>query len=66
MCTQTTKQEESCLKACADKMFHIQARCMQRWQTQIQLQQNRQMDFMQMQAQIEQEKAATSEGETTK
>ena len=46
-------------------MFHIQARCMQRWQTQLTLQQNRQMEFMEIQAQVEQEKAAEAASNET-
>ena len=45
-------------------MFHIQARCMQRWQAQITMQQNRQMEFMERQAEIAQDEAVALAGQT--
>eukprot|EP01083_Nonionella_stella_P106076 305602_1 len=39
-------KEINCVKSCTDKFFHIQARCMKRWQEQMLSQQKRQQDFI--------------------
>ena len=43
---QISEKEINCIKACTDKFFHIQARCMRRWQESMQLQQKRQQEFI--------------------
>mmetsp|Transcript_74454 Transcript_74454/g.118535 ORF Transcript_74454/g.118535 Transcript_74454/m.118535 type:complete len:113 (+) Transcript_74454:157-495(+) len=41
-----TEREIKCIKSCTDKFFHIQARCMQRWQEQMQIQQQKTQEFI--------------------
>jgi len=43
---QISDKEIKCVQACTDKFFHIQARCMKRWQESMQLQQKQQQEFM--------------------
>ena len=43
---QINDKEIKCVKSCTDKFFHIQARCMKRWQEQMQLQQKKQEKFI--------------------
>ena len=41
-----SSKEINCVKACTDKFFHVQARCMKRWQESMTLQQKKQQEFM--------------------
>lgn len=43
---QINDKEIKCVKSCTDKFFHVQARCMKRWQEQMQLQQKKQQQFI--------------------
>ena len=43
---QINDKEIKCIKSCTDKFFHVQARCMKRWQQQMQLQQKKQQQFI--------------------
>eukprot|EP00483_Globobulimina_turgida_P004505 UN04514 len=40
------EKEIKCVKSCTDKFFHIQSRCMKRWQEQMLLQQKKQQQFI--------------------
>ena len=42
---QINNNEINCIKACADKFFHVQTRCMIRWAESMQNQQERTLEY---------------------